>query len=242
MKLKTISTLCFAASTMLVASSAMAWENGDHSTSASVALTSDYVWRGASQTLEDAAISGSFDYSHASGFTAGVWASNVDFTDDAPDDGADIEIDIYASFGGELDNGIGWDVGYLRYIFPGTTAGNDYDWNEYHVSASYSYFSAAVNYSDDYLAGGNDGLYYTLGFDYELPQGFALSAGVGFTDVDEAGADSYTDYNVGISKELAGFGFDARYYDTDNDAQDFYGSDTDDLLEGRVVFTISKSM
>ncbi|MDQ7072995.1 MAG: TorF family putative porin [Gammaproteobacteria bacterium] len=79
----------------------------------SVALSTDYVWRGYSQTDNDPAISGSFDYAHASGFYAGTWASNVSFATDT-----DIEIDVYAGFGGELDNGLGWDIGWLRYIYP----------------------------------------------------------------------------------------------------------------------------
>ena len=80
MKMKKISTL-LAASTLVMASSAMAWESedGQHSTSASVAMSSDYVWRGYSQTDSEPAISGSFDYGHASGLYAGTWASNVDF-------------------------------------------------------------------------------------------------------------------------------------------------------------------
>ncbi|RLA37810.1 MAG: hypothetical protein DRR03_01810 [Gammaproteobacteria bacterium] len=37
---------------------------------ANVALTSDYVWRGVSQTNEDPAILGGFDYEHDSGLEA----------------------------------------------------------------------------------------------------------------------------------------------------------------------------
>ena len=48
MKMKKLSTLCLAVSTLIVTSTVMAWEseNGQHSTSASVALSSDYIWRG----------------------------------------------------------------------------------------------------------------------------------------------------------------------------------------------------
>ncbi|HET8808236.1 MAG TPA: TorF family putative porin, partial [Methylophaga sp.] len=72
MKLKTLSALCLAASTLAMTSTAMAWESedGQHSTSASVALSSEYIWRGISQTDGDPAISGSFDYAHSSGFYA----------------------------------------------------------------------------------------------------------------------------------------------------------------------------
>ena len=41
---------------------------------ANVALSTDYIFRGISQTDNDPAISGGFDYSFDSGFYAGVWA------------------------------------------------------------------------------------------------------------------------------------------------------------------------
>ena len=69
--MKKLSALCLAGYLLTASSFAMAWESGDHSTSASVASSSDYVWRGVTQTLEDPAISGSVDYAHASGFYAG---------------------------------------------------------------------------------------------------------------------------------------------------------------------------
>ena len=50
--------------------------------SGNVALTTDYVWRGVSQTDEGPAVQGGFDYEHESGFSAGVWGSNVDFDGD----------------------------------------------------------------------------------------------------------------------------------------------------------------
>jgi len=242
--LKTISTLCFAASTMLAASSAMAWESEDaqHSTSASVALSSDYVWRGVSQTQRDAAISGSFDYSHASGLYAGVWASNVDEFVDG--DKANLEIDTYAGYSSELgDTGIGYDIGWLRYIYPGIAAGLDYDWNEYHLALSYSYFSASVNYTNEvYGDGGDNAVYYTFGGAYEFENGVAIDANIGAYDYsDEAtyGDDAHVDWNIGVSKELAGFGLDVRYFGSDSDLEAYVGSsDPSDS----VVFTISKSM
>ena len=80
--------------------------------SASLTLTSDYVWRGVSQTLGDPAVQGSFDYEHNSGLYAGVWASNVDFFDPsapgasvADDDNADLELDLWLGYAGETRGG-----------------------------------------------------------------------------------------------------------------------------------------
>jgi len=239
MKLKKISTLCLAATTFFAASSAMAWESADgaHSTSASVALSTDYVWRGYSQTDEEAAISGSFDYAHSSGIYVGTWASNVDFDSDTS-----IEIDLYGGFASEFgDSGVGYDVGVLRYMYPSE---GDLNWNEYYGSLSYSFFSVGIAYSDEvYGNDKDDGIYYSASFDYDLPYDVAFSAGVGYYDYDfddsTIDPDNATDYRIGVSKELAGFGFDLTYYDTDSDGEDLYGKD---LAEGRVVFTISKSM
>ena len=50
-------------------------------TSANVALTTDYVWRGTSQADNGPAIQGGFDLT-AGGFYGGVWGSNVDIDDD----------------------------------------------------------------------------------------------------------------------------------------------------------------
>ena len=229
--MKKITTLCLAASTLLAASTAMAWESGDHSTSASVALATDYVWRGYSQTDEEMAISGSFDYAHASGLYAGTWASNVDFGDDTS-----IEVDIYAGFSSEFgESGVGYDVGVLRYIYPS----EDYNWNEVYASLSYSFFSLGVAHSGNVYDSSETGTYYSAGFDYDLPAGIALSAGVGFYDYDDdVSEDDHTDYRIGLSKEVIGFGFDLTYYGMDDDAEDAYG----DVADNRLVFTISKSM
>ena len=87
--------------------------------SANVTLASDYVFRGVSQTDNQLAIQGGFDWGHDSGFYVGTWASNVDsqFFGGATD--PQIELDLYAGFANEFSNGLGYDLGYLRYQYPG---------------------------------------------------------------------------------------------------------------------------
>lgn len=237
MKLSKISALCFAATSLLAASSAMAWESEDGawSTSASVALSSEYVWRGISQTQSDPAISGSFDVGHSSGLYAGVWGSNVDFGTDAS-----VELDYYAGFAGDIaDSGFSYDVGGIYYDYPSEDV---LDFFEVYGNLSYSFLTAGVNYTawaDTDAA--EDNVYYTLDASHDVGM-FTLAAGVGYYDFDEdpvAGTDSYTNYHVGVSTELAGFGLDLTYSDTDSDAEDIYG---DSLSDGTFIFTISKSM
>lgn len=236
MKMKKLTALCLAASAS-ISTSAMAWESADgqFSTSASVALSTDYVWRGYSQTDNEPAISGSFDLGHASGLYAGVWSSNVDFGDETSQ-----EIDIYAGFASEIGGtGISYDVGILRYIYPDES----YDWNEVYLSLGYGPFSVGVAHSGDVYGSDENGTYYSAGFDYDLPMNLAFSAGVGYYDYDDdvfgASEDSATDYRIGLSTELIGFGWDLTYTDSDSDGEDLYG---DNIADGRLIFTVSKSL
>ncbi len=197
--------------------------------SANVALTTDYVFRGVSQTDEEAAIQGGFDVTHTSGIYAGTWASNVD-GDFYP--GASMEIDFYVGWAGDVGP-IGVDVGFNHFEYPNVDD-NDNNTDEWKISGSYDFEVASVGvayyYSDDFYGGGNSDYWDVSG---EVPVGsFTIAAHYGWTDVDDFG--KYEDWSIGASTELGGFGFDLTYTDTD--------IDDDSLADDRVVFTISKSL
>ena len=92
-----------------------------HPLTANVGLYSQYVFRGLAQTNEKPAIQGGADYSHASGFYAGTWLSNVSwFSDTNAGNSNSLEWDLYGGFRKSWDNGFTGDVGYLRYEYPGS--------------------------------------------------------------------------------------------------------------------------
>ncbi len=66
--------------------------------SGNVSMASDYIFRGVSQTDNQMAVQGGFDYEHESGAYIGTWASNVDsnFFDNHTD--PEIELDLYAGY------------------------------------------------------------------------------------------------------------------------------------------------
>jgi len=234
MNLKKISTLYLAASTIFATSSVMAWDSADGawSTSASVALSSEYVFRGITQTNSEPAISGSFDVNHSSGAYAGVWASNVDF---GPASDVSLEIDYYTGFGGDFgESGVSYDIGALYYNYPDEST---LDFVETYGSLSYSFLTAGAAYTawadDDAYEGS---VYYSLDATHDIGM-FSLAAGVGYYDYDD-GSD-YTNYHVGASTELAGFGLDVTYTDTNGNAADIFGKNAADSA---VIFTISKSI
>ncbi|MCW8930992.1 MAG: TorF family putative porin, partial [Gammaproteobacteria bacterium] len=91
---------------------------GFGSISANVALTTDYYFRGISQTDNDGALQGGFDWAHDSGAYAGVWASNVSFGD------THLEFDTYAGFSNEVGD-FGYDVGVIKYNYNDTSSHDD---------------------------------------------------------------------------------------------------------------------
>jgi len=88
--------------------------------SANVAFTSDYVWRGMTQS-DGPAIQGGFDFEGKSGFYAGIWGSNVNFND-----GAGSELDYYAGYGLSLGE-VGVDIGYIAFDYPQNQTGLDFE-------------------------------------------------------------------------------------------------------------------
>lgn len=229
--------------------------------SGNVALTSDYVFRGVSQTDSQLAIQGGFDYEHESGLYVGTWASNVDSTflggcaaGDCDD--PQIELDVYAGYGMELANGVGLDFGVLQYIYPGgdgipAPANSSPDTTEFYVGASYGDFSVQLNYADElsFIWSNESAWYLSLGYETTLVNDIGLAIHVGHSfgdawDVSTPSAssvgfpDSYTDWSVGVSKNVAGVDLGLTYTDSNGDDSTMFG----DLADSRIVFSISKSL
>ncbi len=109
-----------------------------------ISLVSQYVFRGLSQTDGHPALQGGFDYSHASGFYAGTWLSNISWYTDqnagtkaapvslgspgsvgAPytpnqSNAASLEWDFYGGLKNSFAGGNwNYDVGVIEYYYPG---------------------------------------------------------------------------------------------------------------------------
>lgn len=198
-----------------------------------VALGSDYVWRGISQTDNQLALAGEIDYSHASGAYAGVWGGNVDFGPGDPS----LELDLYAGYAGEFASGLSFDAGILRYEFPGAS---DLETQEVHLGLGYKDVAVTWHYTNDYFGSDASAWYLELDASFDLVQELTLSLHAGRSDGDHfdlADYSAYTDYRVGISRALAGMTLELAYSDTDLSAAEC-GSNT---CDGRVVFTATKT-
>ena len=176
--------------------------------SANVALTSNYVWRGITQSDQNFAVQGGIDYTHGM-FYAGTWASSVD------DFGVDAstELDAYLGITPSLGP-VAFDIGVVGYFYPGAAA--DIDFAELKLGASINpteAFSLGLTafLTDDFGGSGDDATYVELSAGYDF-SAFSVSGGYGNQDID--GAD-YDTWNLGVGFSAYGFGFDVRYFDTD---------------------------
>jgi uncharacterized protein (TIGR02001 family) len=189
--------------------------------SATIAASSNYLWRGVTQTQNGAAISGGIDYSASSGFYAGTWVSNVDFGDDAS-----YEVDFYFGFSGQIDDKTSYDVGYIYYGYPDSDqvdSTNEYDFGEIYGKLTYNQFTLGANYgihNDDAAAWADKALYLTLDGDFEVADGLNLNVHIGQYKFDIADAEDYVDYGVSLSK--SGFTFGISDTDLANDDIKFY--------------------
>lgn len=71
--------------------------------------TSDYMWRGVSQTSGNAAIQGELSVSKG-GLYGGIWASEVDFGDEAT-----YEMDLFLGYELKVSDKFSLDVGVIQY-------------------------------------------------------------------------------------------------------------------------------
>ena len=217
--------------------------------SANVALTSEYYFRGISQTDDAPAIQGGFDYEIAVAkpvsLYAGVWGSNVDFNEAGSVDGATIEIDWYGGLKGTVgQTGLSWDVGFIYYHYPGADSSLDYDFWEVQGAVGYDFGVAAVtaslNYSPENFGDSGDAYYYKLAVDVPVPgvDGLALSGYVAKQDIEKNavfGTEDYVEWNIGMTYNVAGW-FDAAINYSDTDV-----SPGVDGKEEAVLFTLSRS-
>jgi len=199
-----------------------------------VTATSDYDFRGITQTAQDPALQGSIDYAHDSGFYAGAWASNVDFGDCCDEN---VEIDLYAGFsGGET---LTYDVGFIYYTYPGA---DNIDYPEIYAGLGWNWLSGKVWYSNDLGNSGDSAMYYEANGEWALPANFGASAHVGYSDGDywdNAYGDGYMDWSVGVTYEISHFTLGLKWID----GSDLKAADgTPDNVgssEARAVFTVS---
>ena len=205
-------------------------------------LTSDYRFRGVSQTQNAPAVQGGVDFAHSSGFYVGNW--NSSFSSELYPGSAGIESDVYAGFKKEF-GGVTVDAGVLGYMYPRTTT--DTNTTEVYVGASYNVLSVKYSRSiTNYFGVADSKNSSYVQADASIPVAGKLSAVAhyGRTTVANNSALDYADYNVGAAYDLNGWIVAAKYHANTSKGANFETVNTvndQKLYKSAVVVSVSRS-
>ena len=255
MKLKNILSVAMLAGATLAAGAGVA--NAEVTLSGNVALTTDYLFRGLSQTQHAPAIQGGFDLS-AGQFYAGTWASNIDFGSAGPlSVNTPMELDVYAGFKPTIGP-ISADFGVIGYLYPGADdngllASGEFNYYELKAAGSITpaagfTLGAAAYFSPEFPGNGGNSWYTELNAAYTVSDSLAISGAVGHQTVDTSGyfvttggsEDAYTTWNVGATYSTHGFGIDLRY--VGNSVDDITNIVGETVSDNTVVLTLKRAL
>ena len=192
--------------------------------SGSLALTSDYKFRGVTQTSRNPAVQGNIDYNHESGAYLGLWASNVDFGDNK----ANTEFDVYAGYSTEVAPGLTADGGVIYYFYPGAGSLNYEYWELYialeqelNLAEQDIAVGASLNYSPDNFGESGQAYYLAATASSEVAPDITIDGELGYQWIDDNAVFLLPDYltwNLGVAYNI-GDGYEAKlqYVDTDID-------------------------
>lgn len=220
-------TLLAASATIAMGGAALAQEStSPFDFSFNVGASSDYVFRGASQTDENPQIFAGVDTTLWGVGYAGAWVSNVDFNN-----GTDAEYDLYVGIKPQAGP-FTLDLAVIYYGYINAPSGApDQDYVEFKAAGSApvgaATVGAAVFYSDDFFGETGPATYVELNAAVPVAEKFTVSGALGYQDVDYDG--DYTTWNLGVSYAVNDvIGVDLRYHDTDE-------HDFGDIYDSRVV-------
>lgn len=183
---------------------------------ANIGITSNYIWRGKTQSSDDSATSGGIDYVHSSGAYAGTWVSSLG-------GGEQYEQDYYVGYSGDAGP-VSYDVSYIKYTYPvGEKVYSDFD--EIIVNVGYGpvtfTYAPTISKESDPAATGpkyEDDVYMAISAEFEVKKDLMLGLVYGAYDVDEApgttSSADYTHYQVSLTKGDFVFAYDKVDPDT----------------------------
>ena len=219
------------------------------------AVSSDYLFRGLSQTRNNWAVQGTFDLSHESGVYVGAFLTNAKFLA-SPYNDTRQELDLLAGYRFDLA-GVALDVGYIAYLYPGQDKAPGGQLNEFHevgIKAARTFepvkLSAAFFYSPNFFGQSGDGYYVEGGADVALPYGFTSIGRLGRQWIQRNavfGTPDYLWWAVGIQREVVlGFTAAVGVYSTDISKRDCApvpdrATGGQRICDTRALFTLSRA-
>ena len=201
-------------------------------------LTSDYRYRGISQTRLKPAVQGGVDWSDASGFYAGAWGSAIKWIKDAGGD-AGLELDFYGGYKTEIAKGLTLDIGALQYYYPSNKLKPSANTLEGYGALTFGPATLKVSRSFTNLFGfanSKGSMYYDLTATFDLGDGWSLTPHIGRQTVSKNSAASYTDASLTVNKAIDALTLSLGVVDAKTGA--YFGPGNKDLGKRGVVASV----
>jgi len=215
--------------------------------SGKVEATTNYVWRGVSQTQNRGAVQGTLTYDILdSGFYASLFGSNVDFGEELDLETLEMppiarsEIDYAAGYSHDFKENWSMDIGIQQYTYPGAAINN---YKEAYGSVNYKIVTVDATYTNNLFNTETNGYYGGIGIKYELfkdsksivLKDFFARGHIGYSirNIDVDGGN-YTDYFLSLTKVIKGVNFELSWTDTSGRRIE------DNVSSSRIFFAISK--
>lgn len=178
---------------------------------ANFGVTSNYIWRGVTQSNDNVAASAGVDYNHESGAYAGLWSSSID-------GGGNYELDLYGGYGGTLSN-VDYDIGLIFYTYPGAV--NNADFTELYANVDFDYFTVQTAFTIDKDSTTQDSdLYVAIGTELELKKDLDLGLTLGVYEFDDPAFEDYMHIQAALKKGEFVFALDKNDRSQPNGSDD----------------------
>lgn len=214
----------------------------------SVALTSDYVHRGLSQSSENPALQAGLGVRSRSGYYAHLWATTLDTSKLAPDfgDSSAVEMNLIVGSTRSLSDDLLLDLTVGQYESFNSSQILDYDYTEFGVALSfrdrlrfaYAYSPRATDHTRTNLKLSGPRHVAEVSAQWPLGERWSLSGGIGFSDLSEVSDVRHAFWGLGVGYQVHRYFLTAGVFGTDERARDRF---IDGRADTRVVATIIAS-
>ena len=205
-----------------------------------VGAFSDYRYRGISQTRVKPAVQAGVDFTSGP-FYIGAWASNIKWIKDFGGD-ANIEIDLYGGYKGEISKELTYDIGVLTYQYPSNKLAPSANTTE--IYGALTYGPATLKYSHALTntfanPDSKNSYYLDLSASFDVGGGLMVTPHLGYQGIKGpfSGPGSYTDYALTVSKDFSGFVVSGAIIGTDAD-KSFYASPVNGKALGKTSLVV----
>lgn len=179
-------------------------------------ITSNYVFRGLSNSNNIPAVQGGLTYTWDSGVYFNLWGSNANLLT-RHNHQTTLEFDAIFGITNKIGENFTYNFNFNRYNYPKAREGG---YNEFIAVLTYRILTGTIGYTHNYFGLHHRGTYLSLGFAIPLPAAcfcfndLTFSGGMGRYFLGGSAGRTYNDYNLMIAKKIEIYTLSLQWTDT----------------------------